>query len=144
MTKPRPARRSISNPTADRRRGKSDPIDARLAALAALRTPAGRLAIPRAGGDWEAVRILLSARREFTITRTGQVNRLRALLLTGDDADRSLARGRPTSVRLHAIARRRGQRGATTSRPCAVSRHNGWLPPSTSPPPSWRPTASSW
>jgi transposase len=99
---------------ADRRRGKSDPIDARLAALAALRTPAGQLAIPRADGDREALRILLSARRELTVTRTGQVNRLRALLLTGDDADRSLARGRLTSERLHAIARRRGQRAATT------------------------------
>ena len=68
---------------ADRRRGKSDPIDTHLAALQVLRMSADRLPAPRADGDREALRILLSARREVVIARTRQVNRLRALLLSG-------------------------------------------------------------
>jgi transposase len=60
----------------DRRRGKSDPIDARLAALYTLRLQADRLPTPRADGDREALRILLGARRELTTVRTRQINRL--------------------------------------------------------------------
>jgi transposase len=92
---------------ADRRRGKSDPIDARLAALHTLRLDAERLPTPRADGDREAMRILLSARHELATTRTRQINRLRALLLTGDDPDRGLARGVLTDTRLGQISRRR-------------------------------------
>ncbi len=92
----------------DRRRGKSDPIDAHLAALHTLRLEADRMPTPRADGDREALRILLSARREMATTRTRQVNRLRALLLTGDDKDRVLARGPLPDARLRQIARRRG------------------------------------
>jgi transposase len=99
---------------AQRRRGKSDPIDAHLAAMHLLGLPAGRLPTPRSDGDREALRILLGARREITTTRTGQINRLRALLLTGDDTDRQLARGTLTVARLTAIARRRGRRGPTS------------------------------
>ena len=65
---------------ADRRRGKSDPIDAHLAALQVLRMPADRKALPRSDGDREALRILLIARREMTTVKTQQINRLRALL----------------------------------------------------------------
>ena len=75
---------------ADRRRGKSDPIDAHLAALQLLRMPTDRKALPRSDGGREALRILLVARREMTTATTRQINRLRALLLTGDDADREL------------------------------------------------------
>src|SRR4051794_2828008 len=75
----------------DRRRGKSDPIDAHLAALHVLRLDADQLPTPRADGDREALRILLGARRELTTVRTMQINRLRALLLTGDDGDRHLS-----------------------------------------------------
>ncbi len=71
-----------------RGKGKSDPIDAHLAVLAALRLDAGRLAVPRADGDREALRILLVARQEIKVARTAQVGRLRALLLAGDDTDR--------------------------------------------------------
>jgi len=76
------------------RRGKdkSDPIDAHLAVLTALRCDAGRLPTPRADGDREALRILLSARHDLTTAHTAQTNRLRALLLGGDDADRQIAR----------------------------------------------------
>jgi transposase len=99
---------------ADRRRGKSDPIDAHLAALQVLRMSADRLPAPRADGDREALRILLSARREVVIARTRQVNRLRALLLSGSDSDRNLSRGTLTEARLLAIARRRGHAADTT------------------------------
>jgi hypothetical protein len=44
--------------------------------------------VPRADGDWEALRILLVARQEITVARTAQAGRLRALLLAGDDTDR--------------------------------------------------------
>lgn len=92
-----------------RRRGKSDAIDARLAALHTLRLDAERLPTPRHDGDREAMRILLSARHELAVTRTRQINRLRALLLTGDDRDRIMARGALTDTRLGHIARRRGR-----------------------------------
>lgn len=95
----------------ERRRGKSDPIDAHLAVLRLLQTPAESLSLPRADGDREALRILLGARREMTTTKTRQVNRLRALLLGGDDIDRDLARGTLTDTRLVAISRRRTRAG---------------------------------
>src|SRR5215813_4220887 len=62
-----------------RGKGKSDPIDAHLAVLAALRLDTSRLPVPRADGDREALRILLVARQEITGARTAQANRLRAL-----------------------------------------------------------------
>src|SRR4051794_41604549 len=95
------------NRKARRGKGKSDPIDAHLAVLAALRLDADRLPTPRADGDREALRILLGARQELTTTSTGQINRLRALLLGGDDTDRDLARATLTDPVLAAMARRR-------------------------------------
>src|ERR1700761_5526823 len=81
-------------PTSRQRRGKgkSDPIAAPRAVLAALRLDAGQLPIPRADGDREALRILLVARREITAARTAQTGRLRALLLAGGDTGRQAAR----------------------------------------------------
>jgi transposase len=101
------------NRKARRGRGKSDPIDAHLAVLAALRLDADRLPTPRADGDREALRILLSARQELTTTGTAQTNRLRALLLGGDDTDRQYARGALTDTRLAGLARRRPPRDAS-------------------------------
>ena len=98
----------------ERRRGKSDPIDAHLAVLAVLRMDPDRLPVPRADGNREALRILLGARRELTLTKTRQTNRLRALLLAGDDTDRGLARGRLSDTRLAAISRRRARAGEST------------------------------
>jgi len=60
-----------------RGKGKSGPVDAHLAVLAALRLNAGKLPVPRADGDREALRILLVARQEITVTRTAQIGRLR-------------------------------------------------------------------
>jgi transposase len=93
--------------TARRGRGKSDPIDAHLAVLTALQLDADRLPTPRADGDREALRILLGARHDLTVTSTAQTNRLRALLLGGDDTDRHLARHTLTNTVLTVLARRR-------------------------------------
>jgi len=90
-----------------RGRGKSDPIDAHLAVLTALALDVARLPSPRADGDREALRILLGARHDLTTTQTAQTNRLRALLLTGDDRDRDAARGSLTDTTLATLARRR-------------------------------------
>ena len=95
-----PARR------ARRGKGKSDPIDAHLAVLTALRLDTAKLPTPRADGDREALRILLCARQELTATATAQANRLRALLRDGGDHDRALARGRLSGTTLAALVRR--------------------------------------
>lgn len=59
-----------------RRRGEPDPADARLAALEVLRLDDDRKALPRSGGDREAIRILLGARSDMTISPSAQINRL--------------------------------------------------------------------
>lgn len=92
--------------------GKSDPIDAHLAVLTALRLDADKVPTPRADGDREALRILLTARGDLTSTYTAQMCRLRALLLGGDDVDRDLARHRLAERALCALARRRCPRNA--------------------------------
>lgn len=99
---------------ADRRRGKSDPIDAHLAALQVLRLDPDRLPVPRADGDREALRILLGARRDLTTGKTRHINRLRALLLTGDDTERALCRGALSEQRLKTITRRRAKADEST------------------------------
>ena len=99
---------------AQRRKGKSDPIDARLAAMAVLRMQADRKVLPRSDGDREALRILLGARRDMTTQKTRQTNRLRALLLTGDDADRVLSKGALSDARLDIISGRPCGAGETT------------------------------
>jgi transposase len=88
-----------------RGKGKSDAIDAHLAVLTALQLDTDRLPIPRADGDREALRILLS--QELTALSAAQTNRLRALLLGGGDADRQLARAALTDAVLASLARRR-------------------------------------
>jgi transposase len=97
---------------ARRGKGKSDPIDAHLAVLTALRCDVERVATPRADGDREALRILLGARHDLITAHTAQTNRLRALLLGGDDTDRQLARAALSDTALAALARRRSPRDA--------------------------------
>jgi transposase len=94
-------------------KGKSDPIDAHLAVLTALQLDADRLPTPRADGDREALRILLSARQEITTTTTAQSNRLRALLLGGEDTERQMARGALTQATLNILIKRRPSRDAS-------------------------------
>ena len=98
---------------ARRGKGKSDPIDAHLAVLTALRLHTDQLPIPRADGDREALRILLSARHDLTVTSTAQINRLRALLRDGNDTDHQLARVALTDATLTGLARRRLPRDAS-------------------------------
>ena len=99
---------------AERRgRGKSDAIDAVLGARKALGLDAAALPTPRADGDREALRILLVARREMTTEKTAKTNRLIALLRTGEETDRALARTRFTGPALTRVARRRGRPGDT-------------------------------
>jgi len=105
----------------DRRgKGKSDPIDAHHAVLSTLAMDAAKLPTPRADGDREALRILLIGHEAITETKTAHINALRALLTTGDEDDRQLARGSFTVGRLQTIARRRGRAG--DSRENAVRR----------------------
>jgi transposase len=91
-----------------RGRGKSDPIDAHLAAVQVLGMDANRLPTPRADGDREALRILLVSRRELTNTQTRRRNQLKALLHTGDEFERELASAHLNDARLTTIIRRRG------------------------------------
>ncbi|HEX5539991.1 MAG TPA: IS110 family transposase [Micromonospora sp.] len=93
---------------ARRGKGKSDDIDAVLAARNALGYDVDKLPTPRADGTREALRILLVARRDITDERTAKINMLKALLRTGTPADAALAAGTMTKPRLAAIARRRG------------------------------------
>jgi transposase len=92
------------------RTGKSDRLDARAAAHACLRLEVDKLPVPRADGDREALRILLAARADLTYDKTAKTNRLRALLLTGTDADRALLQRHRAFTRtdLTAISTRRG------------------------------------
>jgi transposase len=96
-----------------RGKGKSDPIDAHLAVLSAIRRDAGQLPEVRADGDREALRILLAARHDLTTTATARACRLRALLLTGDDTDRQFARSPLTDDTRTTLTRRRLPAGAS-------------------------------
>ncbi len=84
-----PARRS-------RTAGKSDPIDAELAAQHALKLPIDRLSIPRThDGDQAALRVLLTARNAKRKEKTATGNALTALLRAFDlgiDARKPLTR----------------------------------------------------
>jgi transposase len=80
-----------------------------------LRLDADRLPSVRADGDREALRILLGARQDMIIVSTAQVNRMRALLLAGNDSDRRAARGTLTVTALSALARRRLNASASRS-----------------------------
>jgi transposase len=92
----------------DRRgRGKSDAIDAHLAVLFALRQDADRLPTPVPMGPAKRCGYCWPARQEMVTTCTGQINRLRALLLSGEDADRRVSRSTLTAATLSSLARRR-------------------------------------
>ena len=98
---------------ARRGRGKSDPIDAHLAVLVALRLDVDRLPTPRADGDREALRILLGARHELTTDqhRPDQpAARAAARPATTTDRDRSARGALTATATLTALARRRGCR----------------------------------
>lgn len=105
----------------ERRRGKSDLIDAALAARRLLARE--RLSLPRGAGRREDLRLLLLERRSAMQARTAALNQLSALLVTAPDHLRSrlgalsgerlaqaVARLRPRSDVLNGVLRRLGQR----------------------------------
>lgn len=103
----------------ERRRGKSDLIDA---ALAARRLLSGEgLSLPRGGGRREELRVLLLERRSAVQARTAAVNQLSSLLLTAPESVR--ARLRALSGERLAAAAARLRPGAEV--PTAVMRRLG-------------------
>lgn len=96
-----------------RGRGKSDPIDARLAARTVLDYDIDKLPTPRCDGDRAALQIMLTARRDMTDERTKKVNRLRALLRTGNTQEQALAAATATPEWLERITRRRSRQDET-------------------------------
>jgi transposase len=114
----------------ERRRGKSDLIDA---ALAARRLLSGeRLSLPRGGGRREDLRLLLLERRSAMQARNAALNQLHALALTAPDQLRerlgalsgprlakTAARLRPGPDVINGVLRRLGQRVEQLSRELA-------------------------
>src|SRR3954462_14482721 len=105
----------------ERRRGKSDLIDA---ALAARRLLSGeRLSLPRGGGRREDLRLLLLERRGAIQARNAALNQLNALVVTAPDHVRerlgalsgerlacAAARLRPSAEVMNGVLRRLGRR----------------------------------
>jgi transposase len=116
----------------ERRRGKSDLIDA---ALAARRLLGGEgLSFPRGGGRREDLRLLLLERRGAMQARTAALNQLSALLVTAPDHLRerlgslsgerlaqAAARLRPRAEVMNGVLRRLGQRVVRLSKEVAES-----------------------
>jgi transposase len=98
---------------ARRGKGKSDPIDAHHAVRSVLAMDPEKLPTPRADGDREALRILLTGYQDIIDAATARLNALRALLRTGDDTDRDLAEATDTIGWLTQIASRRGRTAET-------------------------------
>jgi transposase len=111
----------------ERRRGKSDLIDA---ALAARRLLSGEpLSLPRGGGRREDLRLLLLERRGAMQARNAALNQLHALLVTAPDQMRArlgalsgdrlaaaAARLRPSPEVINGVLRRLGRRVERLSR----------------------------
>jgi transposase len=114
----------------ERRRGKSDLIDA---ALAARRLLSGeRLSLPRGGGRREELRLLLLERRGAMQARNAALNQLSALVVTapehlrerlgallGERLARAAARLRPRPEVVNGVLRRLGKRVERLSREAA-------------------------
>jgi transposase len=94
-------------------RAKSDPIDAIEAAREALARP--RQAAPRAAGDREALRLLVSTREGAVLARTAAINQLRALVVAAPEPLRTSLRKLAFAELVTRSARLRpGARDATT------------------------------
>ena len=114
----------------ERRRGKSDLIDA---ALAARRLLSGEpLSLPRGGGRREDLRLLLLERRGAMQARNAALNQLHALVVTapdqlrqrlgalsGDRLAAAAARLRPSAEVINGVLRRLGRRVERLSRELA-------------------------
>jgi transposase len=81
--------------------GKTDHIDAELAALGVLRLPVGKLIAPRSGTQRKSLRILLASRRSMVTRRTAEKQMLIALLRgcdLGVDARKALTPKQYTEI----------------------------------------------
>jgi transposase len=114
----------------ERRKGKSDLIDAALAARRLLGCE--RLSLPRGGGRREDLRLLLLERRSAMRARTAALNQLSAVLLTapehvrerlqtlaGERLVREAARLRPHADVVIGVLRRLGKRAERLSKEVA-------------------------
>jgi transposase len=97
----------------ERRRGKSDLIDAALAARRLLSSEC--LGRPRGGGRREDLRLLLLERRSAMQARTAALNQLSAVLVTAPDHLREQLRGLSGRRLAEAAARLRSKPELTTS-----------------------------
>lgn len=84
-----PIREIIRPKRAQRRRGKSDPIDAYAAAAQALAEPEALPVAKTNDGAVEQIRVLLTARRSAVKAHTAALRQIGSLLVTGPDAVRS-------------------------------------------------------
>jgi transposase len=118
----------------ERRRGKSDLIDAGLAARRLL--SGERLSLPRGGGRREDLRLLLLERRGAMQARNAALNQLSALLVTapdhvrerlgalsGERLARAAARLRPSSEVMNGVLRRLGRRAERLSTEVTEAEH---------------------
>jgi transposase len=105
---PRPTR------AARARHGKSDALDAQLAARAVLAMDVQQAPQPRADGDREALRLLTVGRDGMNRTRTAAINQLLAILLTGDEHEQALRKNDLTAATLEGLCRRRPRAGERT------------------------------
>lgn len=92
----------------ERRQGKSDPIDARRAARAALGQT--KRTLPRAGGAREGLRALVTTREGAVATRRAALNQLRALIVIAPESLREELRGLTRAKLLTRCARLRPER----------------------------------
>ena len=102
---PRPTR------AARARHGKSDVLDAQLAARAVLAMDIDHVPQPRVDGDREALRLLTVGRDGMNRARTAMINQLLAILLTGDADDQVVRKQHLTAATLQRLSRRRGRAG---------------------------------
>lgn len=94
------------NRQARRLHGKSDPIDARQAALSVL--AGADNAVPKSGvGQVESLRILMSERRSAVKAKTQGINQIHALLVTAPDTVRAAYRGLSGDKLVTTLARSR-------------------------------------
>lgn len=109
------------NRQARRLRGKSDPIDARQAALSVL--AGADKSIPKSGdGPVESLRILTAERRSAVKARTQAINQIHALLVTAPDPVRTAYRSLSGDKLIAALTRSRP--GVMATDPDQVARQS--------------------
>jgi transposase len=100
-------------------RAKSDPLDAIEAAREALGQP--RHAAPRAAGEREALRVLVTTREGAVLARTAAINQLRALIVAAPEPLRASLRGLSFAELIARCARLRPSAREATTRASALA-----------------------